>query len=118
MNVGMPELIIMGMVFGPILVALVLLVVLLVVGAGFVRRRAKRHGHDSIAAYLRAAPRTDEEKRDAVDLALKGLACCALGLLFPPAVLVGLIPLFYEGRKVVYASMGLGLVDDGDQPGA
>ena len=41
-----------------------------------------------------------------------------LGLLFPPLVLVGLMPLFYGGRKLVYASMGLGLVDDGDQPGA
>lgn len=30
-------------------------------------------------------------------------------------VLVGLLPLFYGGRKVVYASMGLGLVDDADQ---
>jgi hypothetical protein len=41
-----------------------------------------------------------------------------LGLLFSPIVLVGRIPLFYGGRKLVYASMGLGLVDDGDQPGA
>ena len=31
---------------------------------------------------------------------------------------LGLIPLFYGGRKLVYASMGLGLVDDGDQRGA
>jgi hypothetical protein len=63
---------------------------------------------------LRAAPRSDAEKRDAVDLALKGLACCVIGLLFPPFVLIGLMPLFYGGRKVVYASMGLGLIDDGD----
>jgi hypothetical protein len=41
---------------------------------------------------------------------------CLLGLLFPPFVLVGLVPLFYGGRKLVYASMGLGLVDDGDRP--
>ena len=32
--------------------------------------------------------------------------------------LVGLVPLFYGGRKLVYASMGLGLVDDPHQPGA
>jgi hypothetical protein len=39
-------------------------------------------------------------------------------LIFAPFVLIGLIPLFYGGRKLVYASMGLGLVDDADQPGA
>jgi hypothetical protein len=67
---------------------------------------------------VRAAPRSDEEKRDAADLALKGLVFCVLGLIFAPFVLIGLIPLFYGGRKLVYASMGLGLVDDADQPGA
>jgi hypothetical protein len=34
-----------------------------------------------------------------------------LGLLFAPCVLTGLMPLFW-------ATMGLGLVDDGDQFGA
>jgi len=45
---------------------------------------------------------------------VKGLACCALGVLFGPFVLIGLAPLFYGGRKFLYASMGLGLVDDPD----
>ncbi len=49
---------------------------------------------------------------------LKGLVFCVLGLLFPPFVLVGLVPLFYGGRKLLYASMGLGLVDDPEQPRA
>jgi hypothetical protein len=80
--------------------------------------RARRFGYRSTRAYLRAAPRTDAEKRDAADLALRGLVFCALGLLFSPFVLVGLVPLFYGGRKLVYASMGLGLVDDPDQRGA
>jgi hypothetical protein len=40
---------------------------------------------------------------------------CLLGLLIAPLVLIGLVPLFYGGRKLVYASMGLGLVDDGDE---
>lgn len=106
-GVGVPELFILAVVLGPI--------VLFAVG---VRRRTKRFGYASAAAYLRAAPRSDAEKRDAADLALKGLVCCVLGLLFPPVVLVGLIPLFYGGRKLVYASMGLGLVDDADQPDA
>jgi hypothetical protein len=76
------------------------------------RRAAREAGFPSLGAYLRAAPRTDQEKRDATDLALKGMVLCLLGLLFPPLLLVGLFPLFYGARKVVYASMGLGLVDD------
>lgn len=51
-------------------------------------------------------------------MALKGLVLSATGLLFPPFVLIGLLPLFYGGRKLVYASMGLGLIDDADDPGA
>jgi hypothetical protein len=77
-----------------------------------VRRQARAAGYSSTRAYLRAAPQTDQEKRDAADLALKGLAICFLGLMFPPLLLVGLFPFFYGARKVVYASMGLGLVDD------
>jgi hypothetical protein len=69
-------------------------------------------------AYLRAVPRTDDERRDAVDLALKGVMLCAIGLVFPPAMFFGLMPLYYGGRKVLYASMGLGLVDDGERPSA
>ena len=82
------------------------------------QRRARRFGYESTSDYLAVAPRNDPEKRDAVDVTLKGLVICGLGLLFPPFILVGLIPLFYGGRKLVYASMGLGLVDDGDRPGA
>jgi hypothetical protein len=74
--------------------------------------------YPSTRAYLRAAPRSDAEKRDAADLALKGFVCCVLGLLFPPLVLVGLLPFFYGGRKLVFASMGLGFVDDADPPEA
>jgi hypothetical protein len=81
-------------------------------------RRADQFGYPSTLAYLRAAPRSDEERRDAADMAMRGLVLCLLGLLISPFVLVGLVPLFYGGRKLAYASMGLGLVDDGDQPGA
>jgi hypothetical protein len=80
-------------------------------------RIAREAGYPSLAAYLRAAPQTDDEKRDAADLALKGLVLCLLGLLFPPLLLFGLVPFFYGTRKVVYASMGLGLGDDPDQQG-
>ena len=76
------------------------------------RRLAKELGYPSLSAYLRAAPQTDQEKRAAVDLALKGLVICLLGLLMPPVLLIGLFPMFYGVRKIAYASMGLGLVDD------
>jgi hypothetical protein len=79
------------------------------------RRRAREQGHPSLRLYLRAAPRTDEEKRDAADLALKGLILCLLGMIFAPALLFGLVPFFYGARKVVYASMGLGFADQ-DEP--
>jgi hypothetical protein len=110
--IGVPELIILVVILGvPLLAAVALYAV-------FSGRRAKRFGYPSTRAYLRAAPRSDEETRDAADLALKGVVVCVLGVLFPPIVLVGLIPLFYGARKLVYAAMGLGLVDDGDQPRA
>jgi hypothetical protein len=92
-------------------------VLLGVVVVGSLRRQARRSGYTSVGAYLRAAPQSDEEKRDAVDLALKGLVICLIGLVFPPFLLFGLFPLFYGTRKMMYASMGLGLVDDADQPG-
>jgi hypothetical protein len=103
---GVPELLILGVFLG----------IPLFFGV-FAVRRARRLGYASTGAYLRAAPRTDEERRDAADLALKGLVICLLGLLVPPAVLAGLLPLFYGGRKLVYAALGLGLVDD-DEPRA
>jgi hypothetical protein len=112
--IGIPELMIIGMIGFPVIVALIGVALFWI----SFPRRAKRFGYPGTLAYMRAAPRSDEEKRDAADLALKGLACCVLGILFPPVVLVGLVPLFYGGRKFVYASLGLGLVDDPDQPRA
>lgn len=81
-------------------------------------RRARRFGYPSAGAYLRSAPGSDAEKRDAADLAIRGLVLCVLGVLLPPFVLIGLVPLFYGGRKLLYATMGLGLVDDADLPHA
>jgi hypothetical protein len=107
---GIPELFIVAVLGVP-------LAGLIAFWAGFARR-AKRFDYPSTWTYLRAAPRSDAEKRDAADLALKGLVFCVLGLLLPPFVLIGLVPLFYGGRKLVYASMGLGLVDDGTERGA
>jgi hypothetical protein len=111
---GFPAVILLAMFGVP---AVVFVIVVIGVALSAVRR-AKRLGYASTGAYLRAAPHSDPEKRDAADLALKGVVLCLLGFLFPPFVLTGLVPLFYGGRKLVYASMGLGLVDDGDRPAA
>lgn len=109
---GVPELIVFVFILVPLA---------LVAGAAYwvvntLGRRAERLGYASRSEYVQAPPRSDPEKRDAVDLALKGAVLCILGALFPPFVLVGLVPLFYGGRKIIYASMGLGLVDDGELP--
>ncbi|MDQ3486690.1 MAG: hypothetical protein M3468_03035 [Acidobacteriota bacterium] len=111
LGIGVPELLILT-VLGIIPLGGILFVVLLLNG------RAKRLNYPSTGAYLRAAPRSDAEKQDAADLVLKGLVFCVLGLLFPPFVLIGLVPLFYGGRKLLYASMGLGLIDDPEPPRA
>ena len=108
--IGMPELIILVFLIIPLFGLMLFWITL--------GRRARRFGYSSTRAYLRAVPRSDEETRDAADLALKGLVCCGLGLLLPPFVLIGLVPLFYGGRKLVYVSMGLNLVDDADRPEA
>jgi cadmium resistance protein CadD (predicted permease) len=109
-GIGVPELIILAVV-GVVPIGIGMTAVM-------IKRRAAQLGYASARSYLRAAPRSDLEKRDAADLALKGAVFCLLGMVFAPFVLIGLVPLFYGGRKLVWASMGLGLVDDGDQPGA
>ena len=106
-NIGVPELIILT----PILLVPLAFVV------GFIRR-ARRLGYPSVRAYLRAVPQTDQQKHDAVNLAMKGLLVALLGVFFAPFVIGGLVPLYYGGRKVALASLGLGLVDDPDQPDA
>jgi hypothetical protein len=94
--------------------AAILLCVVFVMFLSSFRRQAQRLGYPSLGAYLKAAPRSDDEKREAVSLAMTGPILCLLGLVFPPFLLIGLFPLFYGARKVAWASMGLGLVDDGD----
>ncbi len=109
-------------VLAPILLMAIVPLVLTVVAAVFVfrslSRRRREFGYGTLQQYLRAAPATDAEKRDAADLMLKGVVICLLGILFPPAVLLGVLPLFYGTRKVCYASMGLGLIDDAGDPHA
>ena len=110
MHIGIPEIILLSIAIVAVGGTILGVVVLIRAFAG----KAKRFGYPSTRAYLRAAPRSDAEKQDAVDLAMKGLVFCVLGLMFPPFILIGLVPLFFGARKIVWASMGLGLVDDAD----
>lgn len=82
------------------------------------RVKAREGGFASLDDYMRATPRTDAEKQDAVDLALRGLVLCVIGLLLPPFLIVGLFPLFYGARKMAYWAMGLDQFDDLEQPSA
>ena len=76
------------------------------------RRNVRTRGYPGLLAYLRELPQTQEEKMDAIELTLKGVVICALGLLIPPLVLVGLVPLYYGARKL--ASVTLGIKAAGD----
>jgi hypothetical protein len=64
-------------------------------------RRARAVGYDSVRQYLYAIPASDEQRFDAVELALKGLVITFLGVLFAPLMFVGLIPTYYGFRKVI-----------------
>jgi hypothetical protein len=107
-RIGVPEIILLSVI--------ALFVVLTF--RSYTRRRASGLPVILTPAYLRAIPRTDDERRDAVDLALRGVMLCAVGAVFPPAIFFGLVPLYFGCRKVLYAVMGLGLIDDGERPSA
>lgn len=99
-----------GLAFLILLLAAIVFIVLLIRW----RRRAKRAGHAGIHAYLRSAPRTDAEKRDAVDLAMRGSVICLLAAIVPPLLVVGVIPLYYGARKLFLVWMGLEIIEEGD----
>ena len=71
------------------------------------RGRIRRQGYPSLRAYLREMPRTDEEKLDAVELTLKGSMLCLLDMLFPPIIIIGLVPLYFGLRKLAAVRLGI-----------
>ncbi len=79
------------------------------------RGRIRRQGYPSLRAYLRELPRTDEEKLDAVELTLKGAMLCLLGLLFPPIIIIGVVPLYFGLRKLAAVQLGIKSLE-ADQP--
>lgn len=82
------------------------------------RRNAAAAGYPSVGEYLRAVPRNDEEKRQAVDLALKGAVLCGLSLFFPPLILVGVFPFYYGSRKLILVWLGLDILAEIDSSSA
>ena len=81
------------------------------VARAILRRRGRSVGYDELSVYLRSVPDTEEQKLDALDLALKGAVLIVLGVIFPPLIIVGLVPLYFGLRKVTMTLMGLGLPD-------
>ncbi|MFI5458138.1 MAG: hypothetical protein ACHRXM_22105 [Isosphaerales bacterium] len=71
------------------------------------RGRLRKRGYPGIGAYLHELPQTEEQKLDAVDLTLKGAVLCGLGLLFPPLILIGLVPFYYGARKLMVTKLGI-----------
>jgi hypothetical protein len=72
------------------------------------KRKANQFGYDGVLAYLRAVPKDEAEKRDAVDLVMQGLVLCLLGFAFFPLLLIGIFPLYYGLRKVLLIGLGVG----------
>ena len=96
---------------------LALAVSFLVVAVTIIRglkAKAVAAGYSGVHEYLRAAPRNDEEKLEAVDMALKGAVLFIAGLIFPPLILFGLFPFYYGTRKLCLTSFGLGPMENGE----
>ena len=78
------------------------------------KAKAVAAGYSGVHEYLRAAPRNDEEKMEAVDMVLKGAVLFITGLIFPPLILLGLFPFYYGTRKLCLTSFGLGPMENGE----
>ena len=107
-----------NLLFVALFVTLVLSVAIVIFTVRRLRQNAVAAGYPGLRAHLRAVPRNDEEKRHAVDMALKGVVLCVLGLFFPPFILVGVIPLYYGSRKLFLVWLGLDILAEIDRSNA
>ena len=107
-----------GLVVIALLAALATLSAIMIFVVRRLRKNAAAAGYPGVGAYLRAVPRNDEEKRQAVDLALKGVILCGLGLFFPPMILVGVVPFYYGSRKLILVWLGLDILAEIDRSSA
>jgi len=70
------------------------------------RARSIRFGFSGVLQYLRAIPKGEAQRADAIELAVRGGAICLLAAVFPLLVLVGVLPLYYGARKLLYMHFG------------
>lgn len=101
---AVPRYMLLAALFWLAIAALLILPALMVYRS---RRKARQMGYPSYRAYLRAVPKDDREKRDAIDLTARGVVLCLLGVLFPPFIILGLTPLYYGGRKLAMLGAGV-----------
>jgi len=101
-------------VFVPVLVLLVVVLVWSLIAVARTRQRAHQAGFSRVSDYMLAVPRNDQEKREAVNMAFRGLALCLVGVVFAPLLLLGVFPLYYGGRKITLALLGMDLLADDD----
>ena len=104
-----------GLILLALLAALAVSAAFMILVVKKLRQNATAAGYPGVGAYLRAVPRNDEEKRQAVDLALKGVILCALGLFFPPMILLGVVPFYYGSRKLILVWLGLDILAEIDR---
>jgi hypothetical protein len=97
---------------GFILLILLIVLVWSLVAVGRTRQRARQAGFNRIHDYMLAVPRNDREKREAVNMAFRGLALCLIGIVLTPLLLLGLPPLYYGGRKITLVLLGTDLLAD------
>jgi hypothetical protein len=116
-NVPSNETLKLFLVIGGVLLLLAGWIAVFLVPVVIWRRSVQRRGYKGLTAYLRELPQTEQEKMDAVELTLKGVVICALGLLIPPLVLVGLVPLYYGARKLASVTLGIKAAGDTGQYG-
>ena len=76
------------------------------------RRRIVRAGYRGAFAYLRGLPRTDSEKRDALDLVMRGIVMLIPGWAVWSLGIAGLFSLYYGIRKLLMLWMGLELPEE------
>ncbi len=101
-------------VFWGIFVSLLILFVWSLIAVTRTRRRAIQAGFKGVNDYMLAAPRNDQERREAINMTFRGLVFCALGIVFSPLMLFGLVPLYYGGRKITLAMLGMDLLGEAD----
>lgn len=76
------------------------------------RRRVMRAGYRGAFAYLRALPKTDIQKRNALDLLMRGAVLIPIGIVLWPLLVIGLFSFYYGLRKMCMLKMGLENVDE------